>query len=246
MNKELVTLAKAHHLTAFVSGKAKIPEGLTNEEYLLELLRGEGKARDERLLKERIKSAHLPTYKGFEEFDVDFQNGITKKQLDTLASLEWVDEVFNLILIGPPGTGKTHLALAVGNKAVREGYNVSFVTMDNLVHILKTSEISIKSTNRLRVIKKSDLLIIDELGYLPVSRTESNLFFSLISELYENASIVITSNKGFDGWAEILGDSVLATALLDRLTHKCQIMSFVDSDGKDNSWRLAHRQQIFK
>ena len=130
MNKELVTLAKSHHLTAFVSGKLKIAEGLTNEEYLLELLRGEAAARDERLLKERIKSAHLPTYKGFEEFDVDFQKGISKKQLDTLANLEWIDEVFNLILIGPPGTGKTHLALAVGNKAVREGYNVSFVTMD--------------------------------------------------------------------------------------------------------------------
>jgi len=130
VNKELVALAKQHHLSAFVTGKLKISDGLTNEEYLLELLKGEAKVRDERLLKERIKSAHLPTFKGFDEFDVDFQKGITKKQLDTLANLEWIDEVFNLILIGPPGTGKTHLALAVGNKAVREGYNVSFATMD--------------------------------------------------------------------------------------------------------------------
>jgi DNA replication protein DnaC len=113
--------------------------------------------------------------------------------------------------------------------------------MDNLVHILKTCEISQKSQARLRWIKKCDLLIIDELGYLPVSRSEANFFFSLISELYESASIVITSNKGFDGWAELLGDAVLATALLDRLTYRCQILSL-----SDESYRLAHRKQIFK
>ena len=112
--------------------------------------------------------------------------------------------------------------------------------MDNLVHILKTREISRKSQNRLSWFKKCDLLIIDEFGYLPVSRTEANFFFSLISELYENASIIITSNKGFEGWAEILGDSILATALLDRLTHRCQILNLT-GDG----WRVAHRKQIF-
>lgn len=113
--------------------------------------------------------------------------------------------------------------------------------MDGLVHILKTREISHKSQARLRRIKKCQLLIIDELGYLPVSRGEANFFFSLISELYENTSVVITSNKGFDGWAEILGDAVLATALLDRLTHRCQILNF-----SDESYRLANRKQIFK
>jgi len=98
----------------------------------------------------------------------------------------------------------------------------------------------VKSRNRLRWFKKCELLIVDEFGYLPVSRTEANFFFSLISELYEKASIVIASNKGFEGWAEILGDAVLATALLDRLTHRCQILNLT-GDG----WRVAHRKQIF-
>jgi DNA replication protein DnaC len=240
MNPEIMTLSKQLRISVLSSGKYISSDGLSNEDYLLELFRAEAQARDERAVKERLKQARLPTFKSFEEFDTNFQTGVTAKQLDTLASLEWLDALFNLILIGPPGTGKTHIALAIGNKAAREGYNVAFQTMDNLVHILKTREISQKSQARLRWIKKCDLLIIDELGYLPVSRGEANFFFSLISELYESASVLITSNKGFDGWAELLGDAVLATALLDRLTHRCQILNF-----SDDSYRLAHRKQIF-
>jgi len=108
------------------------------------------------------------------------------------------------------------------------------------MHILKTNEISSKSSAKTRWIYKCDLLVIDEVGYLPVSKTEANLFFGLISQLYESASMVITSNKGFEGWAELLGDPILTTALLDRLTHKCQVLDF-----DDDSWRLAHRQHIF-
>ena len=112
--------------------------------------------------------------------------------------------------------------------------------MDTLMHSLKTQEISVKSAARVRWINKCDLVIIDEVGYLPISKTEANLFFSLVSQLYENASLVITSNKGFSGWAEILGDSVLATALLDRLTHKCQVLNF-----EGEGWRIANRKHIF-
>lgn len=240
MKHEIISLAKQFRLSVLSSGNFHAPEGLSNEDYLLEMLRAEQASRELRATKERLRQARLPAFKSFEEFDTDFQKGVTREQLDLLAKLEWIDGLYNLILIGPPGTGKTHIALAIGNKAAEDGYNVAFYTMDGLIHILKTREISLKSQARLRWIKKCQLLIIDEMGYLPVSRNEANFFFSLISELYENTSVVITSNKGFDGWAEILGDAVLATALLDRLTHRCQILNF-----SDESYRLANRKQIF-
>jgi len=241
MTGELLSLAKRFHLSVISHGKF-VPShsDLGGEDYLLELLRAEANARDKRARAERAKQARLPTFKDFKHFDCDFQKAVTREQLSTLERLEWLDNAFNLVLIGPPGTGKTHIALAVANKAVDEGYKVFFATMDSLMHILKTQEISPKSASRVRWINKCDLLVIDEVGYLPVSKTEANLFFSLVSALYEKSSLVITSNKGFSAWDELLGDSVLATALLDRLTHRCQVLN-LDGDG----WRLANRKHIF-
>lgn len=240
MNPEIISLAKQFHFGVVSQNKFQIPANLTGEELVLALFRAEAKSREDRAAADRLRQARFPAYKEFDDFDTDFQKGVSAKELEILAKLEWLDSLYNLILIGPPGTGKTHIALAIGNKAVRQGIKTAFTTMDKLVHILKTQEISVKSQNRLRWFKKCELLIVDEFGYLPVSRTEANFFFSLISELYERASIVITSNKGFEGWAEILGDAVLATALLDRLTHRCQILNLT-GDG----WRVAHRKQIF-
>jgi DNA replication protein DnaC len=239
---EIQELAKQLHIKSLVNKRFEIfEEEKPNTEFLLDCLNEEAQFRDERARALRIKQACLPAEKRFDVFDTQAQKGITDRQLKQLKALEWIDGIYNLILIGPPGTGKTHIALSVGNEAVKKGYKVFFSTMNNLIHILKTQEISQRSTAKVKWIKKCDVVIIDEVGYLPVNRGEANLFFSLISALYENSSVVITSNKGFEGWADILGDSILATALLDRLTHKCQVLSFT---GK--SYRLTHSKKIFE
>ena len=131
-------------------------------------------------------------------------------------------------------------AIALGYKAVESGYKVSFVTMDNLMHVLKTQQISRKSKGKLNRILSSSLVIIDEVGYLPITRDEANLFFQLISSLHEQASLIITSNKGFEDWVELLGDPALTTAVLDRISYRCELFNMI---GK--SYRLEHRKSIF-
>lgn len=138
--------------------------------------------------------------KTIDNFDFKFHKSITKKQINKLLEMTWVEMVYSLIFLGPPGVRKTHLSIALGYKAVEMGYKVSFVSMDNLVYSLKTQEISRKSKSRINRIYASNLVIIDEIGHLPITREEANMFFQLISAFHEQTSIVITSNKGFEDW----------------------------------------------
>ncbi|SDZ35823.1 DNA replication protein DnaC [Proteiniborus ethanoligenes] len=210
------------------------------QDILIKILKNEIELKDKKAYERRLKYAGFPVIKNIEDFDLNFQRSITQKQINRLLEMEWIDRIYNLIFLGPPGVGKTHLAISLGYKAVELGYKVSFVTMDNLMHSLKTQEISRKSKGKMNRILSSSLVIIDELGYLPISREEANLFFQLISTLHEQASIIITSNKGLEDWTELLGDPALTTAVLDRITYRCELFNMT---GK--SYRLEHRKSLF-
>ena len=199
-----------------------------------EILYRQNKARDK-----RIKEAGFPYPKYLKDFDLTFCKAISKKQFKQLTELTWIDGLYNLILSGPPGVCKTHLAIGLGYQACEDGYKVSYTTMQSLIKVLRTEEIDRHAGVKLRRIRSSNLLIIDEVGYLPITAIEGNLFFQLISELQERTSIIITTNKGFEEWTEFLGDAALATAILDRLSYQCDK---IPMNGK--SYRLENRKSF--
>lgn len=213
---------------------------LSYQDMLLTLLEKEIELKDKNARERRLKFAGFPVIKTIEEFDIEFQTSITKKQINKLLEMDWIDRMYNLIFLGPPGLGKSHLSISLGYRAIEMGYKVSFVTMDKLIHALKTQEISRKSKGKINKILSSSLVIIDEVGYLPITREEANLFFQIISSLHEQASVIITSNKGLEDWTELLGDPALTTAILDRITYRCELFNM---SGK--SYRLEHRKSLF-
>lgn len=190
-------------------------------------------ARSQRRLQRNMTGAHFPTEKKLSDFDFGRIKGIGKTEAVNMLECSWIDRHENLLFFGPPGVGKTHLAIGFGIQAVEKGYKVCFERIQNLIKLLRTSEVQKTAGYRVQRIIKSDLLIIDEIGYTPITKAEANLFFSLISEMYEKSSVIITSNKSFENWAEMMGDDVLTTALLDRLLHHAHIYNI---DGQ--SYRL--------
>jgi DNA replication protein DnaC len=197
--------------------------------FLHQTLEAELSDRSERRLKRNLTAAHLPVEKRLEDFDFDRIRGITRGEITNLLDFRWIDLHENIVFLGPPGLGKTHLSIALALKALHAGYTVCFERMSNLVRLLKTGELHRASAFRMNRILKSHVLVIDEIGYTPIDRKEANMFFNLVSELYERTSIIITSNKGFDEWAEMMGDEIMTTAMLDRLLHHVRIFS-LDGD----------------
>lgn len=205
-------------------------------DFLHRLLRAEVEHRTDRKLQRNLTAAHFPVEKSLEDFEYDEVRGINRTDVANLLDFRWLDNRENVLFFGPPGIGKTHLAVSLGLKAVTTGYKVFFERMTNLIKLLKTLEVQRSAAFRVARLMKADLLIIDEIGYTPIDRREANLFFHLVSELYEKASLVITSNKTFDAWAEMLGDEIMTVAMLDRLMHHARVFA-LDGD----SFRLRNR-----
>jgi DNA replication protein DnaC len=191
--------------------------------FLERLLASELNYRVDKRFQRNMAGAHFPVRKNIDAFEFEKVKGITKKEVSELLDFRWLDNHHNVLLFGPPGLGKTHLAIGIGVKAVEKGHIVCFERMTMLIKLLKTADIQRSSVFRLNRMMKADLLIIDEIGYTPIEKKEANLFFNLVSEMYEKTSVLITSNKGFQDWAEMMGDPIMTTALLDRLLHHSSI-----------------------
>ncbi|MBS3984136.1 MAG: IS21-like element helper ATPase IstB [Selenomonadales bacterium] len=215
---------------------------MTPLEVLDKLLNHEINSRNARAKAKRVKAADFPYIEGLDSFDFERRGfkGISKLHIKQLSELAWLEKAYNIMFLGPTGLGKTRLSIGIGFKAIEAGYNVSFVSLDQLMRMLKTSEISKRAAGKVRKIKNSDLVILDEVGFLPISKQEANKLYEFVNALYLKTSIILTSNKGFDEWSEFLGDSIITAAILDRLAHQCEIFSL---DGP--SYRLENRKSIF-
>lgn len=214
-----------------------IPEDIL--EKLEIILRQEVCFKDERRYKILRGRSHLLEIKTFEDFDNKFQPVMTDTLIAKIKHLTWVEEKFNIIMLGGTGTGKTHIATAIGHYAIRNGMKVFYASVKDLLYFIKTQNTIGKSRTRLGYIHGCELLIVDEFGYEPMTKEETLAIYNLINNVNRTASVVLATNRSFDLWPELFGDVVLANTLLDRLIEKCQVL-----DLGEDSYRVAIHQTI--
>lgn len=203
------------------------------------LLEEELGLREGRRFRNALKLSGLPHHKTIDEFDFSFQPDLDPRKVRDLATLAFIQAKSNVALLGPPGVGKTMLAVGLAVTACRAGYSTYFSTLDDLVRRLRGAEATGRLNRQLAAYLRPAVLVVDEVGYLPLHRTEANMVFQLVSRRYERGSIILTSNKSFTAWGSVLGDDVLATAILDRLLHHCDVISI-----NGPSYRLKNRMNL--
>lgn len=221
-------------LTGFVSRADASQMGYLD--FLDLVLEEELAVREERRLRHTLRLAKLPHQKTLDEYDFAYQPDLDPRKVRDLASLSFVETKTNVALLGPPGVGKTHIGISLAVAACRAGFAVYFTTLDDMVRQLVAADSIGKLASKIRTYLRPSILVIDEVGYLPLARNEANLVFQLISKRYEKGSIILTSNKSFSEWGQVFGDEVLATAILDRLLHHCEIVAI-----NGPSYRLKNR-----
>lgn len=216
-----------------------VKDELAPHRFLDELLRIEIRHREERRVRTSLRLSALPPGQTLSDFDWSFQPDIDRRRIETLATCAWIRERATVLLQGPPGVGKTHLAVALGVRAIECGFSVGFYHLDDLMHDLKTDAEVPPTRVKGKKYLRNALLIIDEVGFRQLSRQEASLFFRLVSWRYQKGSTLITTNKAVKDWPEVFaGDDVMVTALLDRLLHRCHVFNI-----KGRSYRLRELEQ---
>ncbi len=212
----------------------------SNDDFLLDVLERKVATRKERQLIIRQKLAKLPMNHDLDRYDYSRSNGLSVTQLKQLCELNWIDQCFNIMLTGPSGVGKTMIAADLCHDALLKWYKAYFRCMDDLLSMLRLKDLAASPARESKRLRNAQLIVIDDLMNFSFDREDGNRFFSFINYIYESTSLIITTNRSPAEWAKTLNDNVLATALLDRLLYKCQLIQL-----KGPSYRLRNRKTIF-